>query len=61
VLIALGILVIKASPWVHRLVGAGDRLRLVSLLSSCVIIVVGLWIILWTLLEHNVLVIRAGG
>ncbi len=58
VLIAIGVLVVRASGLVRRFAGAGGRLQLLSVLSSVVIVLLGLWIVLWTLLQYNVLVIR---
>jgi ABC-type nickel/cobalt efflux system permease component RcnA len=61
VLIALGIIVVRASGAVRRLTGEGRRLLLLSVISSSVIILLGLWIIVWTLLQYNVIVFMPGG
>jgi ABC-type nickel/cobalt efflux system permease component RcnA len=61
VLIALGIVVVRASGAVRRLTGEGRKLLLLSVFSSSVIIVLGLWVIVWTLLQYNVIVFMPGG
>jgi ABC-type nickel/cobalt efflux system permease component RcnA len=58
VLILIGVLVVKASSWVQRISGAGGRLQLLSVLSSALIVLLGLWVVVWTLLQYNILVIR---
>ena len=61
VLIALGIVVVRASGAVRRLTGEGRRLLLLSVFSSSVIILLGLWVIVWTLFQYNVIVFMPGG
>ena len=61
VLIALGIVVVRASGAVRRLTGEGSRLLLLSVFSSSVIILLGLWVIVWTLFQYNVIVFMPRG
>jgi ABC-type nickel/cobalt efflux system permease component RcnA len=61
VLIVLGVLVVRASSVVQRMTGTRGRLQLLSVLSSAVIVLLGVWVVVWTLLQYNVLVFRPGG
>jgi len=61
VLVVIGILVVRASGLVRRVVGSDGRLQLLSVVSSSVIVLLGLWIVVWTLLSYNVIVFRPGG
>jgi ABC-type nickel/cobalt efflux system permease component RcnA len=61
VLIALGIVVVRASHTLERWTGKGQRLQLISAISSAAIIVLGLWVVVWTLMQHKVIVFMPGG
>jgi len=60
VLIALGVIVVRASNVVKRWTGKGRALQLIPVLSSAAIVVLGLWVVAWTLLQYNVIVIMPG-
>ena len=61
VLVVIGILVVRASDLVRRVAGTDGRLQLLSVVSSSVIVLLGLWVVVWTLLSYNVIVFRPGG
>jgi ABC-type nickel/cobalt efflux system permease component RcnA len=61
VLVAIGVLVVRASGLVRRVAGSDGRLQLLSVVSSSVIVLLGLWVVVWTLLSYNVIVFRPGG
>ena len=59
VLVALGIAVVRASGEVRRRIGERSPLLLaLPVVSSVLITVLGLWVVLWTLIEYNVVIIR---
>ena len=61
VLVVLGILVVRASHLLRRYTSQGHRLQLLALLSSLAVVLLGVWIVLWTLLEYRVIVVMPPG
>lgn len=59
VLVAIGIVVVRASGEVRRRIGErSPALLALPVVSSVLITVLGLWVVVWTLLQYNVLIIR---
>lgn len=61
VLVALGIAVVRASGEIRRRIGERSPLLLgLPVVSSVLITVLGAWVVVWTLLQHNVIVVMPG-
>ncbi len=61
VLVAVGIAVVRASGEIRKRIGERSPLLLgLPVVSSVLITVLGAWVVLWTLLQHNVIVFMPG-
>ena len=62
VLIVIGLLVVFASGKLREYTGEGGRLlRVLPVFSSAMIALLGVWVVIWTLLQYDVVVFRPGG
>jgi ABC-type nickel/cobalt efflux system permease component RcnA len=61
VLIAIGIIAVKASHLIQKYAGGSGTLRLLSVVSSALIVALGFWIVVWTLFQHRVVILFPGG
>lgn len=60
VLIAIGFLVVKTAGAVRERTG-GTWLKALPVASSVLITLLGGWVVVWTLIEYNIIVINTGG
>lgn len=61
VLVTIGVLVVRARGYIQRWTGEGRSLYLLSVLSSAGIVVLGMWVLAWTLLQYGVIAVLPGG
>ena len=60
VLVTIGVLVVRARGYIKRWTGEGRSLYLLSVLSSAGIVVLGMWVLVWTLLQYGVIAVLPG-
>jgi len=60
VLIAIGFVVVKTAGAVRERSG-GMWLKALPVASSVLITLLGGWVVLWTLMEYNIIIINLGG
>lgn len=61
VLVAIGLLVVFASDRLGRFTGEGSKLLAVlPVFSSAMITILGFWVVIWTLLQYNVIIFTPG-
>ena len=61
VLVAIGLLVVFASGRLRRFTGKQNRfLRALPVFSSATIALLGFWVVIWTLLQYNVIIFKPG-
>jgi len=61
VLIIIGLVVVYASGRLRKLMGEKNRLlKVLPIFSSAAIALLGIWVVIWTLLQYDVIVFRPG-
>lgn len=61
VLVAIGLLVVFASDRLGRFTSEGSKLLAVlPVFSSAMITILGFWVVIWTLLQYNVIMFTPG-